>query len=390
MNTLSLKTLCLCLLLSITVLVHAQTNVSGFINANTTWDVNGSPYIIVGNALVSQGFILTINPGVVVKFDAAKALQFDGELIAIGTPQNRITFTSNQTNPQAGDWSEIHFSSTCVSATFNGNGNYLSGTIMKYCDVLYGGGLGNGEIHIESSSPYFSQCNIANSSNDGIYCNGSSYLIDSSIITNCTGIGLNFNDINLTSCGLTIIGDSIVNNNGGGIIVTNSSLTCPPIFKYNYFYGNTQKGALTLTSPNIVVTENTFINNTISSLGAVVNINGGSVTKNYFENNTANAGRCILNNGGLISCNTFVSNHVNDHGIIYLPYGGSIIDHNIFDSNFGYSVVISDIEGSTGSSTITFSNNTIRNNSVSSGVCCKFTMDLYGGPFMNIDHNNFI
>src|ERR1035438_3793479 len=107
MNALSLKTFVFCLLLSTTVLVNGQTNVSGFINANTTWDINGSPYIIVGNALVSQGFTLTINPGVVVKFDSAKALQFDGELIAIGTPQNRITFTSNQTNPQAGDWSEI-------------------------------------------------------------------------------------------------------------------------------------------------------------------------------------------------------------------------------------------------------------------------------------------
>src|ERR1017187_3823142 len=222
MNTLSLKTLCLCLLLSITVLVHAQTNVSGFINANTTWDVNGSPYIIVGNALVSQGFILTINPGVVVKFDAAKALQFDGELIAIGTPQNRITFTSNQTNPQAGDWSEIHFSSTCVSATFNGNGNYLSGTIMKYCDVLYGGGLGNGEIHIESSSPYFSQCNIANSSNDGIYCNGATYILDSSFVKNNAGFGLSFYQIQLTSCGLKVIGDSIENNTKGGIYSDNS------------------------------------------------------------------------------------------------------------------------------------------------------------------------
>ncbi len=366
-----------------------QTNISGFINANTTWDIGGSPYIITGNALVSQGFTLTINPGVIVKFNSPKALQIDGELIAIGNPQNRISFISNLSTPQAGDWSEMHFSSTCVSATFDGNGNYLSGSIMKYCDVLYGGGLGNGEIHIESSSPYFSHWNTANSSNDGIYCNGSSYLIDSSIVKNCTGIGLHFNNISLTSCGLTIIGDSIVSNSGGGVIVTNSTLTCQPIIKKNYFYGNLQKGALTVGGPNLEVTENTFINNTITSNGAVVNVNGGNTTKNYFENNTANAGRCILSSGGLISCNKFVSNHVNDHGIIYLPYGGSIIDHNIFDSNFGYSVVVSEIEGGSASS-ITFSNNTIRNNSVTSGVCCKFNMDLYGGSFMNINNNNFI
>jgi hypothetical protein len=73
----------------------AQTNVSGFITANTTWTVAGSPYIIVGNTILSHGYTLTIDPGVVVKFDSLKALQIDGELHAVGTAANRITFTSN-------------------------------------------------------------------------------------------------------------------------------------------------------------------------------------------------------------------------------------------------------------------------------------------------------
>src|SRR5437762_3547448 len=99
-----------------------QTNVSGFISANTTWTVAGAPYIIRGNTLLSHGFTLTIDPGVVVKFDSSKTLQIDGELIAIGAAQNRIIFTSNKATPAAGDWGEIHFSSTAVNATFDGNG----------------------------------------------------------------------------------------------------------------------------------------------------------------------------------------------------------------------------------------------------------------------------
>src|SRR5690348_12373674 len=93
---------------------EAQTNVSGFINANTTWTVAGSPYIVVGNVLVSHGYTLTIQPGVVVKFNSAKTLQIDGELIANGTAQNRITFTSNSTTPAAGDWGQIQFSDSSV------------------------------------------------------------------------------------------------------------------------------------------------------------------------------------------------------------------------------------------------------------------------------------
>src|SRR5437762_1176912 len=125
----------------------AQTNVSGFINANTNWTLAGSPYIVVGNALLSHGYTLTIDPGVVVKFDSATALQIDGEMDAIGTAANRITFTSNQTVAAAGDWGKIHFSDTCTDAVFDQQGNYLSGSIMKYCDISYGGGAGYGEIH---------------------------------------------------------------------------------------------------------------------------------------------------------------------------------------------------------------------------------------------------
>ena len=158
----------------------AQTNVSGFINANTTWTVAGSPYIVVGNALLSHGYTLTIDPGVVVKFNDSTALQIDGELHAIGTAANRITFTSNQPVPAPGDWAKIHFADTCVNAVFDINGNYLTGCIMKYCDVIYGGELGFGNIHIESSSPYISQCRVDSSAADGIHTVGSSCLVDSS------------------------------------------------------------------------------------------------------------------------------------------------------------------------------------------------------------------
>ena len=55
-------------LLSITCL-QAQTNVSGVISANTTWTKANSPYIVNSNLLINSGVTLTIDPGVVVKFD---------------------------------------------------------------------------------------------------------------------------------------------------------------------------------------------------------------------------------------------------------------------------------------------------------------------------------
>jgi hypothetical protein len=411
MNILFLKSFTLFLLLFITVLVNAQTNVSGFISTNTTWDINGSPYIIVGNALVSQGITLTINPDVVVKFDSAKALQIDGELIAIGAPDIPITFTSNQSTPHAGDWSEIHFSNLCTSATFDGNGNYLSGSIMKFCNVLYGGDLGYGQVHIESSSPYFSQCNILNSSNDGIYCFGSSYLIDSSMVKNCTGIGLSFYSIQTTSCGLKIVGDSIEDNTKGGVYI-DSNPGCTTTFNKDYFYGNSSLGAIYFYEggTNVNITDNSFINN----LGSTIQNNLGStiltvyganveISENYFQGNSSTGlNNSILYIGcanGSVNCNRFISNLIGQNGlgcINSLPQNLSI-SSNIFEDNINnstYGVVVSNIEGQTATITTTneFSNNTIINNSAPSGIICKFLPAFYRYnifPIMIIDSNNF-
>ena len=54
---------------------QAQTPVSGGIYANTTWTLANSPYIVTGNVVVFPGVTLTIEPGVVVKFDNAMMLE---------------------------------------------------------------------------------------------------------------------------------------------------------------------------------------------------------------------------------------------------------------------------------------------------------------------------
>ena len=46
------------------VTAHAATNVSGVINADTTWTAAGNPYILTGDVLVAEGVTLTIGPGV--------------------------------------------------------------------------------------------------------------------------------------------------------------------------------------------------------------------------------------------------------------------------------------------------------------------------------------
>jgi len=71
--------------------VHA-TDVCGPISSDTTWTLSGSPYIVTCSVLVQEGVILTIEPGVEVRFSPGLALRVDGCLIARGTEENPIMY----------------------------------------------------------------------------------------------------------------------------------------------------------------------------------------------------------------------------------------------------------------------------------------------------------
>jgi hypothetical protein len=408
----------------------AQTNVSGFINANTTWTLAGSPYIVVGNALISQGYTLTIDPGVVVKFDTAKALQIDGTLIAIGTAANRITFTSSSANPVRGSWAKLHFSDYATDAVYDAFGNYVSGSIMKYCDVMYGGGLGYGNIQIEGSEPYISQCNIKYSSSVGIYSSGSTYVLDSSLSADNSGWGLYFTQYYPSTGGLVIRGDTLRNNSGGGLLLGQHSLNCTTQVLNNFFISDSTSGAIQLDGyqRNIYIQHNSFLNNYMPgggiigfiglSTGEMVRIDDNifnsntasqgmiyfssddsdvGINRNEFLNNTGNNG--IIQNhanltGDTISCNRFQNNQTLNAALNLGTAGsgtGIVINNNIFDGNIcngGLQIAILTIEQ--GSGIIDFSNNIVKNNSVNNGKLCSIVADVTNTmQSLKIHHNEF-
>ncbi|MEJ2195414.1 MAG: hypothetical protein P8X73_11230, partial [Ignavibacteriaceae bacterium] len=100
------------------------TDLCGPISGTLTFA--GSPYIVTCNVLVPDGQTLSIEPGVIIKFNLEKILQVDGTLIAEGTAGNEIKFTYNNSVPGGGDWDEIYFMQS-------------ENSILNYCIIEHAG-----------------------------------------------------------------------------------------------------------------------------------------------------------------------------------------------------------------------------------------------------------
>ncbi|GGF64347.1 hypothetical protein GCM10011397_04130 [Wenyingzhuangia marina] len=83
----------------------------GTIEGNVTLKSNVE-YLLTGALLVKDGYTLTIEAGTTVKVEAGRtdtyvAVEQGAKIMAAGTAAKPITFTSNATNPAAGDWGGI-------------------------------------------------------------------------------------------------------------------------------------------------------------------------------------------------------------------------------------------------------------------------------------------
>jgi parallel beta-helix repeat protein len=294
--------------------IFAQTNVSGSISSNTTWDVAGSPYIVTGNITVNNGVTLTVNSNVTVKFSSNTSMTVLGTL----TAQSAI-FTSNAGSPAAGDWRYIQVGSSSISGSVS----------LTDCDVQYGGTssfpYAYGMLYAYRGDLNINNCDISFSRNYGIlvWTPGTVSLTDSRIFSSDWPLAYNgAGDINF-------LGTNDLTGNTHDGIYMNYSTTSTSMFlekinvPYVYLSGHTisQNTTVEVASTNIIkfgIYSALNVNGTLiaaASTGekiyftAYTNDNiggdtngdgsGSSPASQYWYyvkfNDTSNDGACILN-----------------------------------------------------------------------------------------------
>jgi hypothetical protein len=99
------------------------------------WNEVGSPYLVAGDILIPNDSTLSIEPGVRVEFQGHYTLEVQGRLLAIGTVQDSILFTINDTtgfhmrDTILGGWNSIRITDTP---------EHNDSTIISYCRIEYG------------------------------------------------------------------------------------------------------------------------------------------------------------------------------------------------------------------------------------------------------------
>ena len=78
------------------------TAVRGILPIDTTWAQSDSPYYITGDVQIPSGVTLTIEPGVEIRYTGGYELLVQGVLIANGTAESPIVFTSTTPGTSSG------------------------------------------------------------------------------------------------------------------------------------------------------------------------------------------------------------------------------------------------------------------------------------------------
>jgi hypothetical protein len=218
------------------------TYVEGAITQDTVWTLVDSPFVVSKDVTVYPNVTLTIEPEVEVRFGGNFSLTVEGRLVAEGTKDKMIRFTSNRYEPEAGDWGTIEINGTQSSS-------------LLHCIIEYGTNgmtIENGTLNVKNSL-------VSLNSENGIMIAGGNQVNvqNNSITSNGDGVTLTGN---LTS-EINILQNKILLNRQSGILLEADAYDDTVILD-NALSENSY-GFYVLANTSTYITRNYISNNTV-------------------------------------------------------------------------------------------------------------------------------
>lgn len=231
--------------------LFAQTELSGTISKDSTLDLSGSPYVITSYLTVESGFTLTIQPGVIIKFNDYSNLYVFGTLNA-----ENVVFTSANENPQPGNWNQIQVGDSWNAGVVN----------LSSCQINYAQ-----QFNVYNGTATLTNTDISNSGNHAVYLSGSNaslHMTGGTVSTTNANAMSYYEGIYADNGSNVILSGVHIQNFDNGILMNNDA--------------NVSIEDITINSCNYPITYNSASNMTvhglnnlsgISSLGIRINFN---------------------------------------------------------------------------------------------------------------------
>ncbi|MBL0062457.1 MAG: right-handed parallel beta-helix repeat-containing protein [bacterium] len=272
-----------------------DTLVSGEVQGE--WTIEGSPYIAVGNLVLTADDTLIINAGVIVKFQAARAFSISGRFECLGEVGDSVYFTQETADPED-RWLGLNFYGT----------NDADTSIVRYA-VIENAGSYNGALQVQTPHLIFEHNTIRNCLGRGIKVRDQTIEIrDCAILNNSGGscgggIVTQQSDVTFRRC---LIADNSAQD-GGGSCSFNGSITFDSC-TFSRNSGSIWAGAIFADSVNVTLTNCLFDSNYASDggVGWIVDDSRARIDRCVFKENVA-----IHSDG-----------HLGSHGALYMTSPG--------------------------------------------------------------------
>lgn len=311
--------------------------VSGNISVDTTW-VSSNVYVINSSFSVAPGVTLTISPGTVIKARATGVggPSIYGSLIALGTEENPIIFTSSNDDsffgsldeyPSSGlpgDWQGLYFKPGSV-----GRFDYVHLSYAGYGGSGHGNFVGiendGGNVEIKNSKIFDNHKIVSNgaggvmTAGSGIWNKSGDLSVQNSLIENSM-VGVRVDSGNISVSGTTFKKniDSTGQGHGYGIYTSGSdSLT----LLNNVFEGNKRTAHIRI-APNFVHSGNVSSDETNrgfeidGDLSGEVVLSGGDMPYILGHIIINSSGKLTVSPGAILKMNDYVAS-----GAIYVNGG---------------------------------------------------------------------